>query len=483
MAETKKISILDTNVLISDPEAIYGFKDSIIAIPIFVLEELDNIKVESSERAFNARSIIRNLDLLRLKGSLKKGIDIGNNTILKIVFLCPDCKGKESQFPYDLNSIDNKILLLAKCFQEQGYNVEFISKDINARVKADIINIKTHDYSKVALTQENIYKGWIRLSIPAIELKKNTPDILLELEKDNKLTINQFIVLESQNNPLNYELYRYLGNSGNSNVPRFKNVKNASLNLPLEPKNVEQLMALDLLLDESIKLITLLGPAGTGKTFLVLLAGLDQILIKNEYTKMLVTRPIIPLGPDIGYLPGDIQEKLLSWMQPVYDNMDFIAHALGSKYGHIYRDNGRPSFNKISNRGHRSNSYKYFDNRDKNLFKNKFPTLDTLLRENKISLEAITYMRGRSIPYQYILIDEVQNLTPHEVKTLITRVGQGSKIILAGDPYQIDSLYLDFMSNGLVVTTDKFKGQSIFGSVYLQISERSELSKLAAEIL
>lgn len=482
MTDNKKLYILDTNVLISDPRSIYSFKDSLIAIPIFALEELDKIKAESSERAFNARSIIRTLDLLRLQGSLKSGIDIGNNTILKIIFLCPECQAKESDFIYDTKSIDNKILLLAQCLKDQGHEIEFISKDINARVKADIINIETHDYSKEALTQENIYKGWIRLSVPAIELKKAVPEILLNLEKENKLLVNQFIVLESQNNPLNYELYRYLGNSENINAQRFKNIKSTNLNLALEPKNVEQLMALDLLLDESIKLVTLLGPAGTGKTFLVLLAGLDQVLIKNEYTKILVTRPIIPLGPDIGYLPGDIQEKLLSWMQPVYDNMDFIAHALGAKHSNIYRDNNL-TFNKNNQRYRKNNKYKDFENKDKNIFKNRFPTLDTLLRENKLSLEAITYMRGRSIPYQYILIDEVQNLTPHEVKTLITRVGQGSKIILAGDPYQIDSLYLDFMNNGLVTVTEKFKGQNIFGSVYLQTSERSELSRLAAEIL
>lgn len=471
MTEAKKIYVLDTNILISDPEAIFSFKDSLIAITIFSLEELDKIKSETNERAFNARKTIRTLDLLRAKGSLELGVDIGNNSVFKVILYCKDCKEKASKFVYNLENIDNKILLLAKCLEKEGYEVIFVSKDINARVKSGLINIKSQDYIQEKLSQENIYKGWIRLKVPSSELKKNNPEALKEIEKD--LTVNQFIVLESQNNPLNYELYRYLGKSENSNISNFKNVKSSNLNLALEPKNVEQLMALELLLDDSIKLITLLGPAGTGKTFLALLAGLDQVLIKNNYSKILVSRPIIPLGPDIGYLPGDIQEKLLSWMQPVYDNMDFITHALGIK-----------NFNKEGynrNQRYKKNRYKEFEN--KSLFKNRVPTLDTLIRENKISLEAITYMRGRSIPYQYILIDEVQNLTAHEVKTLITRVGQGSKIILAGDPYQIDSLYLDFMNNGLVVTTNKFKGQSIFGSVYLQISERSELSKLAAEIL
>ena len=243
-----------------------------------------------------------------------------------------------------------------------------------------------------------------------------------------------------------------------------------ALKWPLEPRNPQQLMALDLLFDNNIQLVTLVGPAGTGKTFLALLAALHKLLIEHEYEKILVTRPVIPLGPDIGFLPGDIQEKLHSWMQPIYDNMDFITHSVNAAtHMAVYKEeNEKPKSAKF---------------RHKKQQRDIIPSLDDLIKEGKLSLEAITYMRGRSIPYQFIFIDEVQNLTPHEVKTLISRVGEGSKIILAGDPYQIDSPYLDFVSNGLVVASARFKGQPLFGTVFLESSERSELSKLAGQLL
>ena len=242
-------------------------------------------------------------------------------------------------------------------------------------------------------------------------------------------------------------------------------------------------MALDLLMDDTVQLVTLFGPAGTGKTFLALLAGLHKVLIEDLYEKLLVARPVVPLGRDIGYLPGDLQEKLYSWMLPVYDNMDFIIHAVQTgrhlqdvefdfqqeKHQRPHKGKGRSEYKKGKKGGHRPRT--------------GIMPLDQLVDHGKISLEAITYMRGRSIPYQFIVIDEVQNLTPHEVKTLVTRVGTGSKIILAGDPYQIDSPYLDFGSNGLVIASERFKGQGIFGTVFLETSERSELSQLASVLL
>ena len=231
-------------------------------------------------------------------------------------------------------------------------------------------------------------------------------------------------------------------------------------------------MALDLLFDDNVQFVTLFGPAGTGKTFLALLAGLHKVLVEDAYEKILVSRPVVPLGRDIGYLPGTIEEKLRSWMLPIYDNMEFIVHSVHSgrhveEVGHEQENNNKRK------------KKKRHDSREATGLR----PLDELTHHGKLSLEAITYMRGRSIPYQFILIDEVQNLTPHEVKTLISRAGTGSKIILAGDPYQIDSPYLDFSSNGLVVTSERFKGQPVFGTVYLETSERSELSKLAGELL
>lgn len=458
-----KIYILDTNVLLHDPKAIFSFEKSMVALPIVVLEELDAFKTETTQRGYNSRQVIRFLDNLREKGSLRDGVELDNGGILQVLFL-PDLK--ECVFPLSQDILDNQILMTAYCLKQSGKDVRFISKDINARVKSDVLGISAFDYIKDTVSREKVYKGWVSVQVPAIQLKKQVPDDLEEIAKEYKLVPNEFVLLESKNNPFNYVIFRYLGNN------KFIPVTTPELKWPLEPRNAHQLMALDLLFDPSVQLVTLVGSAGTGKTFLALLAGLHKVLVEHEYEKILVTRPLIPLGPDIGYLPGDIREKLHSWMQPIYDNMDFISHSanIATQMG-IYKEEKRPNIPGKLKHKNRPSQQKIV------------PSLDELIREGKISLEAITYMRGRSIPYQFILIDEVQNLTPHEVKTLITRVGEGSKIILAGDPYQIDSPYLDFSSNGLVVATSKFMGQPIFGSVFLEISERSELSRLASELL
>lgn len=461
----KPIYILDTNVLLYDPEALFGFKDGIVAIPVEVLEELDKFKSDASQRGYNCREVIRHLDALRAKGSLRDGVALDNGGELKVVF--DDDKPEMCLIPFKDKIMDNKILQSTFCLKVKGFDVKFVSKDINARVKADVIGIETFDYLKESLPQGQVYRGWRVLRVPVVQLKKDYPDELKKLAESGVLFYNEFVVVESQHNPFNYRLFRYLSNG------LFKSVDDLPLKWSLKPKNVQQLMALDLLLDPDIQLVGLIGPAGTGKTFLALLAGLHQVLIEHRYEKILVSRPVIPLGPDIGYLPGDMQEKLFSWMQPVYDNMEFIIHYANSEqYGAQKQE--EPRENRY---------YKGRKPRNKKLITQFIPSLNDLIRDRRVSLEAITYMRGRSIPYQFIIIDEVQNLTPHEVKTLITRVGEGSKIILAGDPHQIDSAYLDFSSNGLVVATDRFKGQSIFGVVYLETSERSELSRIAGELL
>ena len=459
---SEKMYILDTNVLLHDPEALFSFEHSLVGIPIMVLEELDTFKSESTQRGFNGREVIRHLDVLRGRGSLGEGVLLDNGGRLKVLFISPT---EKCPLPLPQDIADNRILYTAYCEKSLGYDVRFISKDINARVKSDVIGIPSFDYIKDVISADQLFKGWITLQVPAVQLKKEVPDDLIALTKEYKFALNEFALVESRNNPFNYVLFRYIGGG------KFKPVRAPQLQWPLEPRNPQQLMALDLLLDNSIQLVTLVGPAGTGKTFLALLAALHKLLIEHEYEKVLVTRPVIPLGPDIGYLPGDIQEKLHSWMQPIYDNMDFITHSINvASQMAVYKEEG------FAGKG---GKYRH----KKPHTAHGIPSLDELVKEGKLSLEAITYMRGRSIPYQFILIDEVQNLTPHEVKTLISRVGEGSKIILAGDPYQIDSPYLDFASNGLVVCSAKFKGQPLFGTVFLESSERSELSKLAQQLL
>lgn len=462
--QNQSIYILDTNVLVHDPSAIFNFENSMVGIPITVLEELDKLKIENTQRGFSSREIIRNLDALRDRGSLSHGVNLDNGGTLQVL-VSPD--PENCSMPLYGHSNDNEILRTAYSLKDQ-YKVKFISKDLNLRVKANILGIQANDYLKNVIQKDQFYKGWITIPVPSIQLKKDYPEELIKIEETYKLTPNEFVILESQHNSYNYSIWRYLGPNG---TKRFKKVSSPTLKWPLSACNPQQTMSLDLLLDDSIQLVTLLGPAGTGKTFLALLAALHKVLVEKAFEKILVTRPVIPLGPDIGYLPGDIQEKLHSWMQPIYDNIEFIAHAV----------NNATSMAMHFDKHDASNPNKKKDKTSK--IEQKIPSVEDLIKDCKLSLEAITYMRGRSIPYQFIFIDEVQNLTPHEVKTLISRVGNGSKIVLAGDPYQIDSPYLDFSSNGLVIASNRFMGQELFGSVFLESSERSPLSKLAGELL
>lgn len=465
MPTHKKIFVLDTNVLIHDPKALFSFTGAHVAIPAVVLEELDQFKGEGTERGRNTRETIRNLDQLRQKGSLRDGVPLDDGGIVQILFYDDTILKKT---PIIMSAGDNEILLTALSMQETGYEVTFISKDLNARVKADALGLNTEDYTKEHVSEDEFYQGWIKISVAAVDLKREFPTQLAQLAKDGVIKQNEFVLAESNHNPHNFRIFRYLGNE------KFRPVFNPSLNWPIQPRNPQQLMALELLLDPNIQFACLFGPAGTGKTFLALLAGLHQLFINKSYDRMIISRPVVPLGRDIGFLPGTVQEKLQSWMMPIYDNMQYIMHTI----------NKSQAFNQ-KNENEEDNRSKIKSKKGPHKHKKQSQglTFDDLLHQGKIALEAITYMRGRTIPYQLILIDEAQNLTPHEVKTLVTRVGEGSKIILTGDPYQIDSPYLDFSSNGLVVASERFKGQSIFGSVFLPTSERSELSRLAGELL
>lgn len=469
--EARKIYFLDTNVLIHDPKALSAFPGAHLGLSITVLQELDHLKGESTQRGRNAREAIRSLDSFREFGSLSTGIVLPDKTRVQ-VFALPKRETLSSELPFA--DPDNKILLTALHLKVQGYDVHFISKDLNMRIKADALGLISEDYKRETIAEDNFYKGWISITVPAIDLKRDDPGILYEAIEEHQLVQNQFVLLQGKRYDEHYKIFRYLGNN------MFKKVEQPRFLWPIVARNPQQLMAFDLLLDDSIQFVSLFGPAGTGKTFLVLVAGLHKLLIEHVYKKVLIARPVVPLGRDLGYLPGDIQEKLYSWMQPVRDNMEFIMHKAQAGYG---AQRGTFDQQQSHKRGKHKKRHHHREREREEEHFSAMPTLDDLVHADKISLEAITYMRGRSIPYQYILIDEVQNLTPHEVKTLVTRVGEGSKIILAGDPYQIDSPYLDFASNGLVVTSDRFKGQPLFGTVFLETSERSELSQLAAELL
>lgn len=465
-----RIFVLDTNVLIHDAHAISSFKNVVVAIPFIVLEELDSLKREVGERGRNAREAIRVLDDLRSKGSLSEGVRLNHGPDGALVKVLPSPRTIDfSSISSDIHDIkDNNIIQTVKNLVKDGNNVTFVSKDINARVKADALALPTEDYTKGTVSYEDFYHGWLRIPISALDLKNMSAKRMDGVINTQDLWPNQYIILESDNNPHNNRLFRYYGNKN------FQEVADINIMNSFSAKNIQQLMALDLLMDDSIQIMTLLGPAGTGKTFLTLLAGLYKVAYEHIYRKLLVTRPIIALGADIGYLPGDIQEKLHYWMLPIHDNLEFI-------FSQLSRGN-EEEFN-LSKRKEKEGKpgRKHFSHPQEK--PGEIHTIERLQQKGIISLEAITYMRGRSIPYQFVFIDEVQNLTPHEVKTIVSRAGEGTKVILAGDPYQIDSPYLDFSSNGLTNATEKFKGHSIFGTVFLETSERSELAKLAAEIL
>jgi PhoH-like ATPase len=495
-----RIFVLDTNVLIHDPNAFFAFHGVVVCIPFMVLEELDALKREVGEKGHNARQSIRLLEEMRRKGHLGDGVPLEHDTkgsVLRVM-------RNPAQIDFDLvqrdlhEIKDNAILQTAANLTKDGNRVTLVTKDINVRIKADALGIDSEDYTKGIVSDEQFFKGWIRHAMPANFLRQATIKTIGSTIDNQALLPNQFVILESESNEENYRLFRHLSNG------YFKEVEPMTLLHTFTAKNVQQLMTLDLLLDDSVQIVTLLGGAGTGKTFLTLLAGLYKTASERAYRKLMVTRPVVALGADIGFLPGDMQEKLHYWMQPVYDNLEFIGSkmlrgseqmlGLGPKDARPNKKHDRPENHREryrnSQNGHnndRDHNRDRYRNNDKHDFQPSRPEQNQLVarlqQQGILSLEAITYMRGRSIPNQFVFIDEVQNLTPHEVKTIVSRAGEGTKVILAGDPYQIDSPYLDFNSNGLTVSTERLKGNALFGSVFLEKSERSALAQLAGDLL
>lgn len=470
-----RIFVLDTNVLLHDARALYGFHGVVVGIPFVVLEELDTFKRENDEKGRNAREVIRTLDELRERGCLSQGVELNHNTGAMLrVLPSPQLTNFSREFTGAIK--DNMILQTVKNLGDEGNDVTLVSKDINARVKADVMGLEAEDYTKGRVSYDEYYKGWRRIQVSAQELRLMSQKRLTQLPFEQPLHLNEFLIIESENNPENYRLFRFLGGE------QFKEVPPYSIMHVFNARNVQQLMTIDLLMDDNIKLITLLGPAGTGKTFLTLLIGLYKVTYEKMYHKLLVTKPVIALGADIGYLPGDVQEKLHYWMQPVHDNLEFISSQMLRGNADLLGGAGhKERKDKKHKKSHKEEKTHHDDQKNQPIGDGHL--VDRLQQRGILSLEAITYMRGRSIPYQFVFIDEVQNLTPHEVKTIVSRAGEGTKVILAGDPYQIDSPYLDFSSNGLTVTSEKFKNQQIFGTAFLETSERSELAKMAAEIL
>lgn len=454
--------VLDTNVLLHNSAALRLFDDNHVVIPFAVVEELDNFKKNNDDNGRAAREVIRQLDALRKKGKLNEGIvwnDHGGT--VRIAFANDD----DAPPNIRLDSPDNRIISVAWKLQREGLDAVLVTKDINVRIRTDALGVPTEDFEAQKVDADRMYRGYEEVAAPDDLIDELYAEKQLEIEalepylvrpadeegvapKPFELFANQFVHLSGTGSASHAGLGRRLADTDHL-IP-IQNQRKAVHGIVA--RNVQQTMALDLLLDDDIPLVTLLGSAGTGKTMLALAAGMTRVVQEDRYDKLLVARPIMPMGRDIGYLPGTKDEKLGAWMQPIFDNLEYLLsrRGVGSPHAESRTADAR---------------------------------VEQLMAQGQVVLEPLTYIRGRSIPNNFMIVDEAQNLTPHEVKTIVSRVGEGTKIVLTGDVHQIDNPYLDTASNGLAYLIERLKGHPLVGHVTLAKSERSELASLAAERL
>ncbi len=437
----KKTYVLDTNVLLHDPQAIFRFEDNDLVIPITVIEEIDRFKKDLSETGRNARYFSRILDGLREQAHLIEGVPLEKGGTLKVE-LYSEKVLKRLPPELQVDQGDNRILAVALGLKEGcACPVIVVTKDTNLRIKADAVGLIAEDYESDKVSIEELYSGTLEVLVEKDEVDRFYGQGYLPLE--GEYYPNQFVTLAESANPSHTAIGRYQAGLRRL-LPLIRSPKDGIWGI--HPRNREQQFAFDLLLNDDIQLVTLVGKAGTGKTLLAIAAGLFKSADEGVFSRLLVSRPVFPLGRDLGFLPGDVEEKLAPWMQPIFDNVELLLGA-------------------VDERGKRKRGYK------------------ELVDMGILEIEPLTYIRGRSIPKQYMIVDEAQNLTPHEIKTIITRAGEGTKIVLTGDPYQIDNPYVDASSNGLAYVVEKFKGQEIAGHVTLTRGERSPLAELAANLL
>jgi PhoH-like ATPase len=436
----KKNYVLDTNILLHDPHAIFKFEDNDVIIPIYVIEEVDQFKRESTERGRNARHIARLLDGLRERGSLAKGVTLDTKGVLRIAI--PAVRPQLAT-ALDHSAQDQAILQTAISVRDSGTTpTVFVTMDSNLRIRADALGLAAENYENVRVEVDDLDNGIVEIDVDGAVVDAFFHDGSASSPPGVDLLPNVSVLLRDRLSPSHSALGRF--DAQKDKILPLRVSREGVMGI--RPRNKEQTYALDLLLDDSVRLVTLVGKAGTGKTLLALAAGLKRTVDDQVYTRLLVSRPVMPLGRDIGYLPGDIDEKLNPWMQPIFDNLEFLFSAGVGK--------GREA------RG-----------------------FAELLESGQVQVEPLTYIRGRSLPHQYLIVDEAQNLTPHEVKTIITRCGEGTKIVLTGDPYQIDNPYVDSASNGLTIVADRFKREKLAGHILLSKGERSELAEIAANLL
>jgi PhoH-like ATPase len=432
--------VLDTNVLLHDARAFFAFADNNVIIPIYVIEEVDTFKKDQSELGRNARQVARLLDQHRHDGGLSHPQKLENGGTVRVAL----SKNPPKNPSYDSRSMDQRILELALEVRDADPKTPtiLVTKDVNMRVRGDALGLMAVDFEPERIAIDELYPGNRELLVPPGTIEKFYQDGSVVVDAPG-LHANEFLTLKDD-----------AGQSSKSALAKWDKVVGKAVPVKklregvwgIKPRNKEQHFGLDLLLNDDVKLVTLVGKAGTGKTLLAIAAGLQKVTEEQVFSKLLVSRPIFPLGRDIGYLPGDIEEKLNPWMQPIYDNLELLLglNRTDKKDGRSYAE---------------------------------------LVDLGFVEIEPLTYIRGRSLPNVYMIVDEAQNLTPHEVKTIITRAGEGTKIILTGDPYQIDHPYLDSSNNGLTTVAERFKQEAIAGHVILTKGERSPLAELATQIL
>ena len=466
--------VIDTNVLLHNPDALFVFEENNVVIPFPVIEELDKMKRREDDIGRAARQAIRHLDRLRKIGTLTDGVRWSELGTIQGTGLSVPPSGEAGLISIDVNDYDrppvieelnpdNRIIAVAWNLHNTGVRTVFVSKDLSARIKADSLGVPTEDFENQKVDADRLRRGYLNAEVPGELIDELYSEKMLDVSKlDEAITItspsgeayippivaNEFVMLSDEANPAHSGLGRRLADTEHlipihdPRTPVFGIVK----------RNIQQAMAINLLLEDEVQLVTLMGGAGTGKTLLAIAAGMQKIFSEERYDKLLVARPIMPMGRDIGYLPGTKDEKLESWMQPIFDNLEYLLSTRGA-----------------SNQTAESHTPEQ--------------RIDKLVADGRLVLEPLTYIRGRSIPHQFMIVDEAQNLTPHEVKTIISRVGEGTKLVLTGDISQIDNPYLDQSSNGLSYAVEKMKGLGIVGHVTLERSERSKLASLAIERL
>jgi PhoH-like ATPase len=432
----RKNYVLDANILIHDPHSIFQFADNTVIIPVGVISEIDRFKKERTDRGYNARSVVRLLDTLRNETSLADGVELENGG--RLMVYCD----RERVLTVPGEPADLELLRVARAVREAEPDtpVVIVTKDINLRIRADAAGLRAEDYTSDRIQLSELYSGQRECVLE--------PDRLAEFREHRRLAVP-----ELEFSPNEYALLRTAnGTSGSAlaradvDGQRLVELHEAKDTLwGIKPRNKEQYFAVDALLDDRIKLVTLMGKAGTGKTLLALAAAVEQALHRKRYRGVLVARPVFPMGRDIGYLPGDLSQKLEPWMKPIADTIEFLIDAGGPIKGHH--------------------------------------DCAALVRAGLLEIQPLTYIRGRSISSRFVVIDEAQNLTPLEVKTVITRLGRGAKVVLTGDPYQIDNPYVDANSNGFTYLVNRFRPQAVASHIELRKGERSPLAELAANLL